>query len=147
MNASLFLGIASVVTLVCIGVYLGRLRPSLVRLQLTFSPQAFHRVVGRWSADQQRRVRKHYAADYVLIALYSACGWSLWASLSPLGAAGLCLPMAGLADVVENLLHQRFLSPTPPMSPWLYRLAGAAASVKWVFLVLFGACAARAALS
>lgn len=129
--------------------YLRKLRPNIVRAQLTFSKARFRDVVSRWSADDVRRFRAHFAADYLFIALSAAAGWLYGQSLAGSGASPLAvtlavwsLPAAGLADLGENLLHQRFLrSPPGSLSAWLFPLAGLLAAAKVILWLVFFAVA------
>lgn len=115
------------------------LSPSIVRLQLTFTPGAFGRVLGAWTHEQRERFRKHFALDYAFIVLYAAAG------VAGGHTAWLALPAAAAADVAENLLHQHFLRRGQAAVPaWAYALAGCAAALKWV---AFGASVLLAALA
>ncbi len=125
--------------------YLRGLRPGIVRAQLTYSEAAFRQVISQWSEDGRRRFQAHFPADYVFIGLYSTAGWlfgqaqsgsaagSLW-----VGVATLALPLAGVADIAENLWHQRFLRARPGTLPSLsFLLAGIAATIKYALFLAF----------
>lgn len=45
-------------------IFLRSLRPSFVRLQLTFNEHAFHKIWTSWSEEDQARYKAHFIADY-----------------------------------------------------------------------------------
>lgn len=148
------LGAAAAVWLLALSVWLAPLSPGLVSLQLTFSADAFQRVLLSWSADDLARVRWHFVADTVLLALYACFGF-LWARRSPAAqvlrrrwrlAAMLALPLAALADLTENLLHQHLLDlpAGATAAAVVYLAAGLAASLKWALCLVFALLAVAA---
>lgn len=133
---ALFVGMAA---------YLRGLRPNIARAQLTFSEDAFLRVIGQWSTEGRRRFEAHFIADYVFILLYTTAGWlygqaqaGSTAGVLAVGLATWSLPAAGLADLAENLCHQQFLRAKPGTLPQSrFALAGIAATCKYVLMVIF----------
>lgn len=139
------LGLASLALFLAIGMYLLPLEPNLVALQLTFSGASFTAVTDQWDASGVALLRSHFAADFVLQALYATFGFLLGGRWSKAGLAGgrwqwllrWSLPVAALADAVENVLHLHLTSGAAVVWPWWYPLAGMAASTKWLGILAF----------
>jgi hypothetical protein len=126
-------------------VWLWPVRPNIARAQLTFSREGFHAVASRWSPEALRRVRSHFPMDYFFIALYVAAGWTFGQNATTHDPASIAhtlstwvLPIAGIGDTIENLLHVRFLrAEMPPLPDGAYLVAGVAASVKFSAFAAF----------
>lgn len=139
------LGLASLALLIAIGVYLLPLEPNLVALQFTFSEASFAAVTGKWNASGVALLRSHFAADFALLALYASFGFLLGRRWPKAGLAGgrwqwllqWSLPVAALADAVENVLHLHLTSGAAVAWQWWYPLAGMAASTKWLGILVF----------
>jgi hypothetical protein len=154
---SLLLAVAAVSLLVSAALFvamrnrLGSLAPNIVWLQLTFTEDAFRRVLDRWGQDGVRRFNSHFPLDYSFLITYAIFGASLgtWiASQAAPGAFGAAwlpglLPAAALCDAVENRLHQRHLAAAAGSLPRAgFLAAGLAASAKWLLILGFWPCAA-----
>ncbi len=120
--------------------------PSVVRAQLSFSRSGFEAVLARWSPLALQQVRDHFPIDFAFVLCFSTAGLLYgrrWLGQEPrpdIGARLLpwLLPAAGGLDVIENVLHLRFLSPAASAMPdEAYTLAGVAASCKWTLALLF----------
>jgi hypothetical protein len=140
------LGIVVLLTLTGLTVFLLPLEPSVVRSQFTFTGAAFEAIHRNWTPLAQSRFKSHFAADYIFILLYVIWGYlhgrhAPSVAKLPVAqrrAVAWLLPLAGLADVVENLLHSHFVASTTDAAPeWQYMLAGVAAAAKWACAVAF----------
>jgi len=147
MRPVLAWGSVSLALLVGLGAYLAPLKPSLVALQFTFTPEAFGAVLAAWQPAGVALYRSHLPVDGVLLLSYGWFGYLL-ASTSPLfaqyaaghrGSLAWLLPLAAVADSGENLLHWLLTSDGTVHAPWIYALAGACASLKWCGLLVFAA--------
>ena len=132
-----------------LGVYLAPLQPSVVALQLTFTPEAFTQVLQAWGPEGVQRFRNHLPVDGLLLLSYGAAGY--WAVVRtrffdpvakwlPLRWVALLLPLAALCDVGENLLHWGLTGgdalAAPAVAAW-YLAAGLCAAFKWVGIGVF----------
>lgn len=143
----LFLGLLAVSLMAGMGFYLRGLRPSLFRVQLTFSEAEFRRIIGKWTPEGRARFAAHFAADYVFLLVYAALGYTVGQYLLPPGTAEpgfvlsslpWLLPQAAAFDCVENLLHQRFVAtPAGKLPAVWFRVAGIAAAIKWGLVGIF----------
>jgi hypothetical protein len=145
MRSATVWGWVSLTLLVGLGLYLAPLKPNLVALQLTFTPEAFGRVLVAWQPQGVALFRSHLPVDGVLLLCYGWFGYLL-AVTSPLFTRyaaesrrrlAAVLPLAALADSGENLLHWVLTADGVAAEPWLYALAGTCASLKWLGLALF----------
>lgn len=154
MRSAAVWGWVSLALLVGLGAYLTPLKPNLVALQFTFTPEAFGRVLAAWQPAGVALFRSHLPVDGVLLLCYGWFGYLL-ASRSPLFSrytaegrrrlAGV-LPLAALADSGENLLHWVLTADEAVAAPWVYALAGACASLKWLGLAVFFGVVLKAAM-
>lgn len=144
------LGVIAVATGVGLGIFLRRLDPSIVRLQLSFTRSGFESVWSRWSATDRERYRLHFVADVPFLACYGVAGY-LFATRSPIfesaptlgGIAALSIVSAALADLLEDVIHLVLTrDPDSPLSALPYLVAGISASTKFALIVAFlAACA------
>lgn len=141
--AALFIGL---------GGYLAPLEPSVLALQLTFTPRAFGTIVHVWPPEHLARYRAHLPVDMLLLAAYGAFGWllatrtALWAGAATTWRrlATWALPLAAVFDALENVLHW-WLTASPRFGlPAVYALAGGAAAAKWALVLVFTALVAHA---
>ncbi|MDT7515675.1 hypothetical protein [Rhodoferax mekongensis] len=146
------LKLAVVVSVLCLGgfaVYLAPLQPSVVALQLTFTPDAFARVLQAWGPEGVQRFRHHLPIDGLLLCSYGAAGYLAVArtrffeslkSLLHIHGLALLLPAAAALDAAENLLHWVLTGAdagvTPASAAW-YLAAGICASLKWAGIAAF----------
>ncbi len=138
--AALFAGIA---------LYLQPLKPTVISLQFAFSESAFLAVLHGWQAEGVARFRAHFVADYALLVCYGAFGYTFSRrarvfSSCPSGRKRLltwALPLAALADAIENALHLHLTSAAPQAAAALFPAAGVAATIKWLLLGVFAAVA------
>lgn len=152
--------VASVLLFIGLGIYLAPLQPSVVALQLTFTPEAFVQVLQAWGSEGVQRFRNHLPVDCLLLLSYGAAGY--WAvtrtrffeslvSRLPLSWVAPVLPFAAACDAGENLLHWMLtgvnaLSSAVTLAPALYPLAGVCATLKWLGIASFAALALVARL-
>lgn len=141
-----------------LGVYLAPLQPSVVALQLTFTPDAFAQVLQAWGPEGVQRFRNHLVVDGLLLLSYGAAGYlavartrffeplATWLSLR---WVALLLPLAALCDAGENLLHWGLTGSealaAPAGAAW-YLAAGLCAAFKWVGIGVFALAALIARL-
>ena len=150
MRAVHILAAASALLFTAMALYTSPLDPSIPRIQFTFTESAFRSILDTWKAAGIARFKAHFAIDFPFLACYGALGYfvarrtGLFRNFSNRAKALLAaaLPVAAAADAVENLLHLHFLYSAAPQAG--YFAAGAAASVKWLLIVLFICCAAYA---
>jgi len=123
---------------------LDKLDPNIFHLQLTFSEARFNGVLAQWGPAGVARFESHFAWDYGTLASYAVFGISAgrWVEQRAhvTGLVGPLLPwllaLAAIADLAENLLHQRFISAEiEQVAPMLFALASACASTKLVLLL------------
>lgn len=150
-----FSGLAAVALFIAMQRRLGRLSPSIVSLQLSFSEAGFRAVLDAWKERGVDRFRSHFPLDYLFLVTYAvfglACGSWIVESL---GASGLAaailpwlLPAAAAFDLAENMLHQRLLAAMPgAVAEPVFAVAGCVASIKWLQLGAFLPLAAIVAL-
>ena len=123
--------LAYVVSQANLGRLVGSLEPNILALQLSFSGQAFWAVASAWGPEGVRQYLDHFPYDFVHPFVYGGMGL-VWVRDTPLFAgwsAGVrrywawSLPVAGVCDLVENVLHIVLLSSVPEMDPnWLSTL-------------------------
>lgn len=140
-----------------LGVYLAPLQPSVVALQLTFTPEAFAQVLYAWGPEGVQRFRQHLPVDGLLLVSYGAAGYLAVARTRffeplaqhmPLWWVALLLPLVAVCDAGENLLHWWLTGGdalSDPSASVLFLAAGLCASLKWGGIVVFalGALLAR----
>jgi hypothetical protein len=133
---ALFIGMA---------LYLLPLEPSIVSLQFSFTESDFKWILGRWQTAGVCRFKAHFAADFPFLVCYGLFGYVLVARTNTLNAVAprlkslliWTMPAAAMADIFENILQLRLLDIKIGLSPIWYAALGAAATVKWLLLVLF----------
>ena len=137
--------LAYVVSQANLGRLVGSLEPNILALQLSFSGQAFWAVASAWGPEGVRQYLDHFPYDFVHPFVYGGMGL-VWVRDTPLFAgwsAGVrrywawSLPVAGVCDLVENVLHIVLLSSVPGSGHHLALVAGLAASCKWTLAVRF----------
>jgi hypothetical protein len=123
---------------------LGTLDPSILHLQLTFSEAGFNAVLAQWGPAEVARFKSHFVWDYAALTSYAVFGIaaSRWVveRTRVTGIVKLLLPwllgLAAITDLLENLLHQLFVSAQAgQVAPMLFALAGACASTKFLLLL------------
>lgn len=143
------LGLIAAALFVSIALYLQPLKPNVISLQFTFSESAFLAVLHGWQAEGVARFRAHFVADYALLVCYGAFGYTFARrarvfSSCPSGRKRLltwALPLAALADAIENVLHLYLSSAASQAAAALFPAAGVAATFKWLLLGMFAAVA------
>lgn len=136
-----------------LGIYLAPLQPSVVALQLTYTPEAFGRVVQAWGPEGVQRFRNHLPVDGVLLLCYGAAGYLAVVSThffeplakrKPLLWVAMLLPLAALCDAGENLLQWWLTTAdvlSTPAAPVWYVAAGVCATLKWLGITGFAVAA------
>ena len=82
------LSVAVTVIFLSISYYLRGLKPSVVWVQLSFSEVQFRQLLSRWTPDDLRRFRRHFAADYLFIFAYGVMGYASGAKVLDSTLAG-----------------------------------------------------------
>lgn len=152
IHAARALGLAALLLFIAIGVHLAPLRPSLLCLQLSFTQAAFEGVLEQWQPRGVALYRSHLPADFVLLGLYGAFGYVYGSRITASHAIGrltaaalvAALPVAAVADAIENGLHLMLTWRPAAAAPVLYAVSGLAASLKWLAFAVFAASAVAA---
>jgi hypothetical protein len=152
MRSAAVWGWVSLTLLVGLGAYLAPLKPNLVALQFTFTPEAFGAVLSAWQPGGVALFRSHLPIDGVLLLCYGWFGYllastsTLFSRLTITGRRKFAavLPLAALADSAENWLHWVLTAQGASAAPWVYALAGTCASLKWLGLLVFAVVVMRA---
>lgn len=144
MKAVWLFGLLSLAILIALGVHLAPLQPPLVALQFTFNQSDFEAVTRQWGPQGVALFRSHLYPDFALMACYALYGvlsvhyTRLFNMRYVPPFFWYCmLPMAALADVLENTLHLAITAPGAQVQAWLYCAAGISASVKFGLIVVF----------
>lgn len=146
-------GSVALILLVGLAWFLEPLKPGVFALQLAFSPRAFGDIIHLWSVEKLAQYRIHLLVDFGLILAYAVFGYSLasqsrvFSGLTPswTSFARWCLPVAGVFDVVENLLHW-WLTEVPRFDvPLVYAVSASCSLTKWLLLAAFAFLIAYAA--
>jgi hypothetical protein len=133
---ALFVGIA---------IHLAPLDPSFICLQLSFSEQSFNAILSEWQPEGISLYRSHFPADFLLLTAYGVLGWQYGRTQTYkvqdnpmlIGLLTWTLPLASVADAIENVIHLVLTTPSPSINPVLYLMSGSAASIKFLGIVLF----------
>lgn len=152
MRSIRIIGMVSVLLFAAMAIYTSSLEPSIPAIQLTFTEKGFRSILNGWTPSQLEIFKRHFLIDYPFLVCYGLLGYvisrrtSLFAKFCPRTRVLLSysLPIASVADATENSLHLLFIYGTGPFSQGQYFAAGAAASTKWVLVVVFVCCAAYA---
>lgn len=121
------------------------LRPNLIELQLTFSPDRYWEILALWGDAGRQAYRDHFAHDFLHIAIFSIFGYLLarGAGLFGPGERALelrvaaILPVAGLFDLGENLLQLRLLSGQMGFASIVIPVSALCSSAKWMLAAVF----------
>ena len=130
---------------VSMATYTSSVKPSIPELQLTFSHAAYQHITGMWSVAEMDRFRMHFLIDFPFLLSYGALGYrmagspTIFRALSVANRArlALALPVAAMADCVENVFHLLFISADEPLPEFAYFMAGMTASLKWLLITAF----------
>lgn len=149
MRTVWLLGLIAAALFAAIALYLQPLEPNVISLQFTFRESAFLAVLHDWQADGIARFRAHFVADYALLVCYGTFGYTFARrarvfSSCPPGRKRLltwALPLAALADAIENALHLYLSFAATQAAAALFPAAGVAATLKWLLLGVFAAVA------
>ena len=125
MRRSTGFGELTAALFIVIGVYLSPLEPNILHLQFAFSEQAFNDVLSKWQSVGVARYRTHIPADFLLLTVYGMFGYRYGRehATEPVRASRssailiLALPLAAVADAVENTLHLVLTVASTPASP------------------------------
>ncbi len=140
-----FLALLATVLFVSMAAYTASIRPGIPELQLTFSQAGFQQITGLWSNADLEKFKRHFLIDFPFLLSYGALGYRMviapgvFRSLTTAtrGRLALVLPLAALADGVENVFHLFFIAAASPQPEYAYFMAGMAALVKWLLIVAF----------
>ena len=142
-------GIVSALLFAAMVIYTSSLDPGIPSIQLTFTERGFNSILNKWNPSQVEIFKRHFLIDYPFLMFYGSFGYliskrtDLFARLAQTTRKllALSLPVAAIADAVENSLHLVFLYGAGPFSQALYFAAGTAASTKWLLILVFVASA------
>lgn len=139
-----FFGSSSLALLLALAYYLAPLHPSLLALQFTFRPQTFEAVTAQWGAQGVALFRSHLYPDFALMACYALYGVFtvqrtrlFHMRYVPPVFWYVIMPLAALADVVENSLHLAITAPQVQPQTWWYQAAGFSATLKFALILFF----------
>lgn len=126
---------------------LAPLQPGALVLQFAWTPRGFGEIVHLWSPADLARYRAHLPVDSLLLLAYGSFGWLLARRTRlfddlprlPRAIAPFMLPLAAVADAVENGLHW-WLSAVPRfgLAP-VYLTSTLCSALKWLLVLLFAA--------
>lgn len=144
MKAVWFFGLSSLALLLGLGFYLAPLQPSLLALQFTYSQQAFEFVTAQWGSQGVALFRSHLYPDFALMACYALYGVATvrctrlfqMRFVPPIFWYAI-MPLAALADMLENCLHLAITAPQAQPAAWWYLAAGVCVTVKFALILFF----------
>ncbi len=147
--------LAFVVSQACLISLVHHLRPKLVELQLTFSPNRYWEILNLWGEAGRHAYRGHFAYDFVHIGIFSLFGYLLArrGGLFGPGERALALrvaailPVAGLFDLGENLLQLNLLSGPVGVDSLAIPLSALCSAAKWMLVGVFAWITARRLLN
>lgn len=121
------------------------LDPGIPALQMTFTEGGFRRVLAQWSSADLERFRLHFLIDYPFLFCYGLLGFKLSTRTKVFARwprrhramLTLALPVAAMADIVENLIHLGLLNASATAPGAIYLVAGIASTIKWSLVVVF----------
>jgi len=136
------LGIVSALLFSAMALYTFPLTPSIPAIQLTFSESAFRTILTEWTPLQVEIFKRHFLIDYPFLISYGVLGYlistktNLFSAYHQPARALLTamLPVASIADAIENSMHLVFLYGAGPFGQEQYFAAGAAALTKWLLI-------------
>jgi len=138
--------LVSALLFTAMAIYTHPLTPCIPAIQLTFSESAFQAILDDWqSAGTYDRFKTHFALDFPFLVSYGVLGFlvstrtRLFQNFSrPVKSLlSYTLPVAAVADAIENLMHLYFLSGAAPFISAQYLVAGVVASTKWLLILVF----------
>ena len=137
--------IVSVLLFAAMAAYTSSLDPSIPVIQLTFTERGFNAILHAWSPPQVEIFKRHFLIDYPFLVCYGWLGHliatrtSLFARFSKTTSQllAICLPVAAVADAVENAFHLFIVWGAGPFDQAPYFAAGAVASTKWLLILVF----------
>lgn len=144
MRATTYFSAASILLFAAMGVYTYPLSPSIPELQLTFTEEAFYKILNQWDASELAIFKGHFFIDFVFLLHYGVLGYllttrtHLFQHVKPSikSAFAWMLPAAAVLDAVENLLHLYLVAAIGTTSP-LYTVSGVVAALKWLLIFFF----------
>ncbi len=116
------------------------LKPSLLALQLAFTPDRFWQILQAWGPQGVELFRWHFVFDMVHPLIYGSFGfiaaskspWFLNQGLSGQRLFKWMLPTAALLDYCENLSHLQLLSMAVGSGAGLVLFASVCSAIKWL---------------
>jgi hypothetical protein len=137
--------IAFIASQVNLAIILGHLEPGIFSLQLALTPEQFWRVIELWGTESVSRYQSHFTYDFIHPFIYGFFGYvcvrrtSLFISMSLRSSRffAFALPVAGLCDLLENIIHVYLLTHGPDAGMRLVPISGTASAIKWSLAVIF----------
>ncbi|MBF0452369.1 MAG: SRPBCC domain-containing protein [Candidatus Magnetomorum sp.] len=135
------LGATYVINQLLIIVILGEYGQDLLRLQTTFDPELFRRILSEWEGAGFAAYKKHFYPDCMHPLIYSFFLASAWAFFtrregaypSPGVMVMFVLPfVAGFCDLVENALHLLMISDLEHIPTYMVKAGALVANTKWL---------------
>ena len=130
---------------VLMAIYTRPLLPNLLALQLSFTETDFNSTLHHWPPENITRFKLHFLLDFPYLICYGALGFLIttrtkffnYFSHSTKTVIALLLPLAAVADAMENVMQLYFLYGEKPFSASNYLLAGIISSTKWLLIISF----------
>lgn len=124
---------------------LAPLKPSVVALQLAFAPARFWQILSGWGPEGIALFRAHFTFDHPHTLLYAAWGALVaWRSRLCFGLSArrrwwlaAALPLAAVADLVENGCHLWLIGHAPHTLDDLVPVASTFSALKWALVASF----------
>ncbi|ENO86747.1 hypothetical protein [Thauera linaloolentis] len=145
MRAVWISGVLTAASWLVMAWHLAGLKPSVIALQLAWSPKVFGEIIHFWPPEGLALYRRWLPFDGLVLLGYGAFGWLLAAHtriFSQLprisrAAAPFVLPLAAAFDAAENGLHW-WLTEMPRFGvPSIYLISTVCSVLKWLSLILF----------
>ena len=151
MRAVWFFGLLSLLLLLGLTVFLLPLQPTIVALQLAFSPASFQAVLRAWQPQGVALFRAHLLPDTVFLLCYGVFGYLLATRTTVFcrfdarlqRALPWLMPVAAGADAFENILH--WILTGSNGAAWMawVPISASFSSIKFIGIVLFGVAVGR----
>lgn len=122
----------------------GDAAPLLFQFQFSYNAAAFQELLNSISSAQLQALQQHFVIDHIHPLWYSVLAFSLTAWLLNLNQLSSRWNLAlypafvlGLADVLENSIHEPWFQLQAAPSDPLVLIAGTAATLKWSLAALY----------
>ncbi|WP_152555671.1 hypothetical protein [Methylomarinum vadi] len=135
----------SVLLFTAMAIYTSSLDPGIPSIQLTFTDREFNSILSKWKPSQVEIFKLHFLIDYPFLICYGSLGYliskrtGIFARFTHTTRRllAISLPVAVIADAVEDSLHLILLYGAGPFDQAQYFAAGIAALTKWLLIFIF----------